>query len=684
MADQDVSTEESLKEITNSVSLEGDLQVLADEFLNISDYISPKPNTVISNIIGSGDEEIHNLDVSPLNIKILPSAASNQLFNVLGSTYSSQIISTDIENFGTYIFGSILSGFNSGADRYDFSSNTYSYNINSGYNFLNSNQTESSLIIQGGSRNDVLIGNAGNNLIRGNSLGASAPVEASLVFSNPTPTLEDRFGSTLDVAGDTAIVGAYMDDTGAVDAGSAYLYDLSTGTLLFTLNNPTPELNDGFGRIVALNENYAIVGAARDNTNAVSAGSAYVYDVATGNLLYTLNNPAPATSDLFGYHVDIDDDHTVVGAYFNDDGATNAGSIYIYDTATGVLLNTIDNPTPEVNDYFGLRFVLDGDYVVVAARGDNTGATDAGSVYVYNVNTGVLLLTINNPEPEAGDVFGQRLDISGNHLIVSADRDDTDATDAGTVYIYDLTTGTLLTTISNPVPENGDLFGHAVSIDGNYAVVTSILDSTGAANTGTVYIFEVSTGQLVYTLTNPTPEASDTFGQSVSIDGNVLTVGSSRDDIGGTDTGAVYTYVINFNDADTLYGGAGDDTLYGLEGADILYGQDGADILFGGSNSDRFVFESISAFNGIDSIQDFDTLEQDVIDVSNILTGYTFGVDDISDFVRFVSVGGDSTIEIDADGLAGGVGFQAVATIIGGVGLDANTLEASGNLDTVV
>ncbi len=103
-----------------------------------------------------------------------------------------------------------------------------------------------------------------------------------------------------------------------------------------------------------------------------------------------------------------------------------------------------------------------------------------------------------------------------------------------------------------------------------------------------------------------------------------------------------------------------------------------------GDGSDRFIFEAASVFSGIDTIEDFDVNESDIIDISNVLTGYTRGVSDINDFVQFVDGGGDTTMEIDTDGLAGGVSFQAAALIIGGAGLDETTLEALGQLDGVV
>ena len=178
----------------------------------------------------------------------------------------------------------------------------------------------------------------------------------------------------------------------------------------------------------------------------------------------------------------------------------------------------------------------------------------------------------------------------------------------------------------------------------------------------------------------------------VSVDLNIQ--GVAQDTLGGgMDTLIDIELITGSNFDDVLIGDAGNNILRGEEGNDqliggagndTLYGESGTDNLTGGAGADRFLFEAINAFNGIDQINDFNVGEGDIIDISDIVTGYDASVDDINDFVRFVDSGANTTLEIDSDGLAGGASFQAVTTISGGAGLDATTLEANGNLDTVV
>jgi hypothetical protein len=108
---------------------------------------------------------------------------------------------------------------------------------------------------------------------------------ALAVFNNPTPAIGELFGyaaTTLDP--DRVVIGAIQDDLGAADAGAAYVFDLR-GTLLAVLPNPTPAAFDSFGGSVAtIGADRVLVGASSDNTGAEDAGAAY---------LFTLDGVAP-------------------------------------------------------------------------------------------------------------------------------------------------------------------------------------------------------------------------------------------------------------------------------------------------------------------------------------------------------------------------------------------------------
>lgn len=156
--------------------------------------------------------------------------------------------------------------------------------------------------------------------------------------------------------------------------------------------------------------------------------------------------------------------------------------------------------------------------------------------------------------------------------------------------------------------------------------------------------------------------------------------GSDYDDVL---TGDSYNNHIRAEDGDdVLSGGAGDDRLWGSLGNDTLYGGSGSDQLDGGAGADTFVFEDATAFTGIDEVRDFSLGEGDVLDISNLLSGYDALTDAISDFVQITDNGTGSILSVDVNG--GADNFVQIATLTGITGLtDEDALELSGNLITV-
>jgi hypothetical protein len=106
----------------------------------------------------------------------------------------------------------------------------------------------------------------------------------------------DQFGASLALAGDTAVVGAYAaDNAGGVDAGSAYVFTRSgaTWTQQYKLTAPAAGADDWFGAAIALSGKTPVIGARQDDhAGGINAGSAYVFDISTC--------PLPGDCDLDG------------------------------------------------------------------------------------------------------------------------------------------------------------------------------------------------------------------------------------------------------------------------------------------------------------------------------------------------------------------------------------------------
>jgi len=268
------------------------------------------------------------------------------------------------------------------------------------------------------------------------------------------------------------------------------------------------KLSMEIGRVVAISGNYAIVGAYQeDDAGGNSSGKAYIFNVTTGALVHTLDNPNAfdtSANDQFGESVAIDGNYAIVGAYLEDDGGTNSGKAYIFNVTTGALVHTLDNPNPfagaYTGDYFGSSVSISGNYAIVGADfEDDADGQNSGKAYIFNVTTGALVHTLDNPNPYGGssnDNFGASVSISGNYAIVGAfneDAPDFIGVNTGKAYIFNVTTGALVHTLDNPdayIGSGPDWFGFSVAISGNCAIVGAVNeDDAGGATSGKAYVY---------------------------------------------------------------------------------------------------------------------------------------------------------------------------------------------------
>ncbi|KAJ8600616.1 hypothetical protein CTAYLR_010598 [Chrysophaeum taylorii] len=142
---------------------------------------------------------------------------------------------------------------------------------------------------------------------------------------------DDHFGRSVAIFNDTVVVGAYFEDgNGTVDAGAAYVFDLSTGTQVCKLTGDS-EPEDYFGSSVAVYNNTIVVGASRDDDAAEDAGALYVFEGCRRTAKLTASDAG--SGDYLGESVGIYEKRIVSGARFHDDLASNAGAVYVFDDA---------------------------------------------------------------------------------------------------------------------------------------------------------------------------------------------------------------------------------------------------------------------------------------------------------------------------------------------------------------
>ncbi len=329
------------------------------------------------------------------------------------------------------------------------------------------------------------------------------------------------------------VVGAYKDDDSGASSGSVYVYNLDgTGEVKITASDGAG--GDLFGYSVAMSDTKVVVGAFQDDAGR---GSAYVYNLdGTGELKITASDGA--ANDAFGYSVAMSDTHIAVGARGDDDAGDNSGSVYVYNTdGTGEVKITPSDGAAD--DQFGYSVAMSDTKIVVGAYTDDDGGSESGSVYVYNLDgTGEVKITAS--DHAASDYFGQSVAMSDTHIAVGASGDDDSGASSGSVYVYNLDgTGELKITASDHAAS--DYFGVSVAMSDTKIVVGAFGNDDGGSMSGSVYVYNLDgTGEVKLTASDGA--GGDLFGYSVAMSDTHIAVGAYGDDDSGSGSGSAYVY----------------------------------------------------------------------------------------------------------------------------------------------
>jgi Ca2+-binding RTX toxin-like protein len=130
---------------------------------------------------------------------------------------------------------------------------------------------------------------------------------------------------------------------------------------------------------------------------------------------------------------------------------------------------------------------------------------------------------------------------------------------------------------------------------------------------------------------------------------------------------------------DLLEGGAGNDLLFGQGGDDTLIGGAGDDLMSGGSGADTFVW--LAGDTGSDTVFDF-TLGEDTLDLSDLLQGEESG--SLADYLSFsvTGSGADVTSLISVSSSAGSAASQNIQ--LAGVDLASHYGVPAGDAGSII
>ncbi len=255
----------------------------------------------------------------------------------------------------------------------------------------------------------------------------------------------DYFGAAVSISDDTAVVGAWGDDDLGSHCGSAYVFEKVGGVWMQVakLGADDGAMNDYFGWSVSVSGDTAIVGALADDDVGSNSGSAYVFEKAGGAWAEVAKLVAADGADgaFFGNAVSIGDDVAIVGAQGDDDLGNDSGSAYVFERVGGtwVQVNKLLASDGAADDSFGTSVAIDGDKAIVGAPGDDPSGDSSGSAYLF-ARVGGHWMQVSKllaSDGAANDSFGCCVSLSDATVAAGAFGDGDSGYQSGSAYLFD-------------------------------------------------------------------------------------------------------------------------------------------------------------------------------------------------------------------------------------------------------
>jgi len=349
--------------------------------------------------------------------------------------------------------------------------------------------------------------------------GTSYSQEAEL----PNYESASSFGKTVIIndAGNTAVVA-----TGG-DPGAAYVYTRSgtTWTSQQKLVSSDATSNQQLGKNaigISSDGNTLMLGAQNDDPSGNSTGAVYIFvrSGTTWTQQQKIKAPSGDSPIMFGNSGGISNDGNtiVVGALYTPNWGAGVAYIWTRSGTTWTQQQKIVSSDLQAGDGFGCSSDIsgDGNYIVVGAKGEDTGGSGQGSAYIFKVSGGTwteeaiirrtLLTDINGNTISSANrllagAFSTSVSINNDGSTVAVGQPtgygNSVAIADGTCHVYTRvgTTWTEESFINNPSTTSnynkvggGDEFGGALALskDDSTLVISAYGFNTG---TGRIYYY---------------------------------------------------------------------------------------------------------------------------------------------------------------------------------------------------
>jgi len=383
---------------------------------------------------------------------------------------------------------------------------------------------------------------------------------------DPIGWMADEYGHSVAIAGSRAVVGAWGRNS---KQGEIFIYERSSGSYNFVARRSAGDAEnlDQFGCAVAVSGDNILCGANQEDDYGDRSGSVYAFYRAgsTWTEQHKVHPCDGAEDDRFGWAVAVDGNYAIVGARQNDDDGEDSGSAYIFhwDGSTWNPYAKLTAEDADSGDYFGCSVSIDGDYAVVGAYGDDDNGVDSGSVYIFYRNEGGIdnwgqQAKLVAADGAAQDRFGWSVGLSKAWVLVGAYLDDDAGSASGSAYVFYRDQGGAdnwgqHSKLTADRAGAGDQFGFSVSLAGSYALIGAYGDEDNGSLSGSAYVFSrtfqvIPPDTIIYSwdqqskLLPADGAAGDQFGTCVSTDGTYAIVGAAADDDNGSASGSAYIF----------------------------------------------------------------------------------------------------------------------------------------------
>jgi len=374
-----------------------------------------------------------------------------------------------------------------------------------------------------------------------------APAAQAQIYNLPRPDTADvsSFGVSVAIDGDYAVVGASAEDECGMNSGAAYVFERKKQSGPWQrVDRLTPSecrANAFFGESVDISESRIIISASSEFFAAEKSNAAYVFERDTSGTWQEtarLTGIVGEQEGLFAAGVALDGDRAAVTTAGNMDGAYG-GTVYVfdYDADQDFWRRTARLRASRETEVgvLGGTVSLDGNTLAVAASTYFQNAP--GSVYVFGYDPDTERWSERALLPGIEDFFIS-LDLHGSRLLVGESRAASDDSGAATIYAeVDGGTWKKAQELRPSTPYESGAFGSTVSLHDQWALITGYDEQLGQDFNidRVVYVYKQSEdGSWAQRTIVDIGEVA--FGASIDQDGSTAIISSVPED----EPGAVY------------------------------------------------------------------------------------------------------------------------------------------------